>query len=205
MKPKTQSILAFTLFSFIVVVGLILWPRNAEGSLVVLISVAVMSAVWASVRWMHTRKGCEWMESKSRREIMFAINLASVLLLGSITATLFKEFDMINADTTKRVSGVMIGLMMVCMGNYMPKKLSGGCDSTCAATSSARSLQRYMGWTFVIAGLLYAGVWMLIDLDKTSLATMLTFPVAVAIIVIVRLVYLRMNIPTDAIGSVRHD
>ena len=70
MKPKTQTTLAFTLFSLIVVVGLILWPRNTEVSLVALISVAVMSGVWAAVRWMHTRKGCEWLESKSRREIM---------------------------------------------------------------------------------------------------------------------------------------
>jgi hypothetical protein len=48
-----------------------------------------------------------------------------------------------------------------------------------------------MGWTFVIAGLLYMGVWMLVDLDKTGFAVLLTFPVAVGLIMMTRLVILR--------------
>tara|TARA_R110002096_G_scaffold173781_2_gene348130 strand:- start:320085 stop:320702 length:618 start_codon:yes stop_codon:yes gene_type:complete len=205
MKPKTQSKVAITLMLMIVVAAMIVWPYKQQASLIVLGGVAVFSSVWFIVRMLHLRCGKDWMSSTSRREILFGIILASMLLLGSISATLFKELELIDQDMTKRIAGVLIGVMLICMGNYMPKKLTQQSGSCGCGTRKSASLQRFMGWIFVLAGLLYAGVWMLLDLNKTSFATMLTFPVAVAIIVIVRLVYLRMNKPTDAIGSVRHD
>jgi len=205
MKPKTQSNVAITLMLMIVVAAMIAWPYKQQASLIVLGGVAVFSSVWFSVRMLHLRCGKDWMSSTSRREILFGIILASMLLLGSISATLLKELELIDQDMTKRIAGVLIGVMLVCMGNYMPKKLTQHSGSCGCGTRKSASLQRFMGWIFVLAGLLYAGVWMLVDLNMTSFATMLTFPVAVAIIVILRLVYLRMNKPTDAIGSVRHD
>jgi len=48
-----------------------------------------------------------------------------------------------------------------------------------------------VGWLFVVAGLLYAAVWMMVDLEKTAMATMLTFPVACLLIVVARMVYVR--------------
>lgn len=205
MKPKTQSKVAITLMLMIVVAAMIVWPYKQQASLIVLCGVAVFSSVWFIVRMLHLRCGKDWVSSTSRREILFGIILASMLLLGSISATLFKELELIDQDMTKRIAGVLIGVMLICMGNYMPKKLTQQSGSCGCGTRKSASLQRIMGWIFVLAGLLYAGVWMLVDLNMTSFATMLTFPVAVSIIVIVRLVYLRMNKPTDTIGSVRHD
>ncbi|MEQ9206176.1 MAG: hypothetical protein RLN78_02290 [Phycisphaerales bacterium] len=205
MKPKTQSKASITLMLMIVVAAMIVWPYKQQASLIVLGGVALFSSVWFIVRMLHLRCGKDWVSSTSRREILFGIILASMLLLGSISATLFKELELIDQDMTKRIAGVLIGVMLICMGNYMPKKLTQESGSCGCGTRKSASLQRLMGWIFVLAGLLYAGVWMLVDLSMTSFATMLTFPVAVLIIVIVRLVYLRMNKPTGAIGSVRHD
>jgi len=192
MKPKTQSGVAITLMLMIVVAAMIVWPYKQQASLIVLGGVAVFSSVWFIVRTIHLRCGKEWISSTSRREILFGIILASMLLLGSIIATLFKELELIDQDMTKRISGVLIGVMLICMGNYMPKKLTQQPGSCACGTPKSASLQRVMGWIFVIAGVLYAGVFLLIDIKRTSMATLLTFPIAILIVIAVRMLYLKI-------------
>ncbi len=205
MKPKTQSITATTILSLITLVALILWPMNAEGSIVVLISVAAMSMVWLGIRQMVLKKNHDWINSTTRREILFAIILAGLLLLVSIIGTLFKELDLINNEIAKRSSGVMIGVMLILLGNYMPKKLthSGGdsCCSTGCSIGESSGTQRLVGWIFVIAGILYAGIWLLVDLEQTSVAVLFTFPAAITILVIARMVYLKASNPNTPAES----
>lgn len=193
MKSKTQSMLAFTLMLMIVVAAMIVWPYKQQASLIVLGGVAVFSSVWFIVRMLHLRCGKDWINSTSRREILFAIILASMLLLGSISSTLLKELELIDQDMTKRISGVLIGMMLICMGNYMPKKLTQQSGSCGCGTRKSASLQRFMGWIFVLAGILYAIVWIVFDLDQAGVAIMFTFPAAIALIVLVRMMYLRVS------------
>ncbi|MGJ8636628.1 MAG: hypothetical protein ACSHX5_07265 [Phycisphaerales bacterium] len=193
MKPKTQSNVAITLMLMIVVAAMIAWPYKQQASLIVLAGVAMFSSVWFIVRMLCLRCGKDWISSTSRREILFGIILASMLLLGSISATLFKELELIDQDMTKRISGVLIGVMLICMGNYMPKKLTQQSGSCGCGTRKSASLQRFMGWIFVIAGTLYAIVWIVFDLDRAEVAIMFTFPAAIALIVVVRMMYLRMS------------
>lgn len=199
MKPKTQSTLAIGIMLMIGVVAMIAWPHNMNASLIVLGGVVVFTAVWLTVRAIYLRKRIDWLDSSSRQEILFAIILAGTLLLGSIIATLFKEIEVIDSAMTKRISGVLIGVMLICMGNYMPKKRSQSCGSCCGPSNTqsqfkkSNRVQRFLGWTFVIAGVLYAAVWLLVDLERTSIATMLIFPAAVLLIVLVRVVYQRVS------------
>lgn len=199
MKPKTQSILAIGIMLAIGVVALITWPHNTNASLIVLGGVALFTSVWLAVRAIHIRKQIDWLKSSSRQEILFAIILAGTLLLGSICATLFKEIEVIDIAMTKRISGVLIGLMLICMGNYMPKKRSQTCESCCSTTNTQNKLntsnrvQRFLGWTFVVAGVLYATVWLLVDLERTTIATLLIFPSAILLIVLVRVAYQRVS------------
>ncbi|MBL4698084.1 MAG: hypothetical protein JKX70_04545, partial [Phycisphaerales bacterium] len=88
--------------------------------------------------------------------------------------------------------------------NYMPKKnqaTTGECG--CPSKSSSSSIQRFIGWTFVLGGLLYTLAWITLDLDQAGIAIMFSFPAAIAIIFAARFGYQRIaaskNIPTQSV------
>lgn len=193
MTPKTQTFVASTVIALTTGVSLVLIPMKPDGSVIVLGMMAVFIIVWNMFKHIVNRKCGDWVNSKARQEILFSIILASLLLLGSVSATLAKELELFDGDLVKRIVGVNIGLMLVVMGNYMPKKLTQQSGSSNCGTPKSASLQRYMGWIFVLAGIFYALAWIVLDLDRAGIAIMFTFPAAIVLIVIVRMMYLRMS------------
>ena len=192
MTPKTQTIVAITVFALTTAVALAVLPMKPDGSATVLVGMGVFIIVWNVTKHLTKRKCDDWINSKTRHEILFAIILASLLLLGGISTTLAKELDLFNSDLTKRILGVNIGLMLIVLGNYMPKKLTGT-DSCCTSISKSRSMQRFMGWTFVLAGIFYACIWIFVDLNRTSFLVLFAFPVSIAIMIGVRLLSMRLR------------
>lgn len=193
MTPKTQTIIASTVIALTTGVSLVLIPMKPDGSVIVLGMMAVFIIVWNAFKHIVNRKCGDWVNSKARQEILFSIILASLLLLGSVSAALAKELELFDGDLVKRIVGVNIGLMLVVMGNYMPKKLTQQSGSCYCGTPKPASFQRYMGWIFVLAGILYALAWIVLDLDRAGIAIMFTFPAAIVLLVIVRMMYLRMS------------
>ncbi len=195
MTPKTQTVVCSTTIALTIVVSLSLIPMKPDASAIVLGMMAVFIMVWNGTKLLAKRKSQDgdWVNSKVRHEILFAIILASLLLLGSISATLAKELEIFDRDLVKRIVGVNIGLMLVVLGNYMPKKLTGSCSTSCQSTDKARSVQRLLGWIFVLGGILYALAWIAFDLDQAGIAIMFSFPIAIGIVVIARIAYLRMS------------
>lgn len=195
MNPRTQSIFAVVLMVLTAALSIYNYPSNSTKSIALLITIAVFACAWGITRSMARAKGCDWATSTTRREIVGSIVLASLILLGAITLSVLQTAEVIDGDISKRMIGVILGAVLVFLGNAMPKKLApidaqGNCAANCDPVRNQR-IQRFLGWTFVIAGLLYMGVWMLVDLDKTGFAVLLTFPVAVGLIMLTRLVILR--------------
>jgi len=202
MTPKTQTIVASTVISLCVIVSLALIPMKPQGSAIVLGMMLFFVIVWNAVKALALRKcnDLDWLNSKTRHEILFAIILASLLGLGSITSTLGKELGFFDSNLVERIAGVNIGLMLIVLGNYMPKKNQASTSQCgCGSKSSSSTLQRFMGWTFVLAGLLYALAWILLDLDQAGIAILFAFPVAIASIFLVRYLSSRRSKPTIAV------
>jgi len=197
MKPKTQTTIAIVVLILDASMGAIMWPIDHGRAAALLITTACFAFVWGVTKWLHRSSRCNWSESRVRKEIVSAIILAGLILLGSISASMAKEFGMIDAELSKRIVGIIIGIVLIVMGNYMPKKLVALGDTNCSHTKS-QSIQRFMGWTFVIAGMLYAGVWIVFDLDQAGFVIMLTFPAAIVLIIIARMLFLRVT------GARRH-
>ncbi|MFK7759409.1 MAG: hypothetical protein AB8C13_05630 [Phycisphaerales bacterium] len=191
MKPNTQRITVVTLFVLNALVSIAVIPYKPQAAGLVIGMMCVFALVWFMIHRSYRRSEPSWIQSKARHEILFAMILASVLLLGSISTTLAKELELMNADTVKRISGVSIGVMLMLMGNFMPKRLAGPSECCSCATDGSPKTQRIVGWIFVLAGLLYAGVWMLLDIKHTSLFAMLSLPIAVVVIVGIRMIYIR--------------
>lgn len=206
MTPKTQTIIATTTIVFTASIAIALIPTKPEASTAVLSFIAIMLIAWNGTKFLVKRKctDVDWLTSKHRHEILFAIILASLLLLGAMIATVAKQLELLDGDTIKRIIGINTGLMLIVLGNYMPKKnqsTAGQCG--CVSKSAPNAVQRFMGWTFVLGGLLYTGAWITLDLDQAPVAIMFAFPTAIAIIFATRFSYLRFagtkNIPTQSV------
>lgn len=71
-----------------------------------------------------------------------------VLALG---ATFARKLSYIDADAVTRLVLGATGLMIVAMGNRIPK--------TFVPTAWGRQAKRVAGWSLVLSGLAYAGLW----------------------------------------------
>ncbi|PSJ43590.1 ammonium transporter [Sphingomonas deserti] len=76
---------------------------------------------------------------------------AGGLILLALAASLAHRQDIISHDTTLRLVIGANGLMIAFYGNRAPKAL--------APTACARQLARFAGWSMVLSGLFYAGLW----------------------------------------------
>jgi hypothetical protein len=197
MTPKTQTIVAITIIVLTTIVAFVVMPMKPDGSATVLAGMLAFIIVWNATKYLTKRKcqKSDWLNSKTRHEILFAIILASLLLLGGISTTLAKELEIFDSDLVKRILGVNIGLMLIVMGNYMPKKLTLGSGSCGCNHTKSSSTQRFVGWTLVLAGLFYAIVWLTVNLEHTSVVILFTFPAAIAVVIIARIAYLRLSKP----------
>ena len=118
MTPKTQTIVASSVIALTAAVSLVLIPMKPDASAIVLSTMVVFIVVWNGMKHLVKRKcrDSDWVNSKIRHEILFAIILASLLLLGSISATLAKELEVFDRDLVKRIVGVNNRLDACCLG-----------------------------------------------------------------------------------------
>ncbi len=195
MSPKTQTIIATTTITLTASIAISLIPTKHEASIAVLITLGIFVITWNAIRRLVMKKNpdLDWYTSKTRHEILFAIILASLLILGSMIMTVAKLFDFLEADTIKRIIGINTGLMLVVLGNYMPKKLQASASQCGCFSNKPVGPQRFLGWTFVLGGLLYTLAWIMLDLDQAGIAVLFSFPVAILLILGVRFGYRRFS------------
>ncbi len=193
MNTKAQTIVALLLLPLNAAMAIYLYPSNNTRSIVLLISIGVLACVWIGSRLFVRSKGCDWGTCKVRGDIVGAIMSAGIMFLGASVALALHDAGIIDGDLSKRMIGVIIGAVLVVMGNAMPKKLAPiSCDQSNAAHAGrSQRVQRFMGWTFVLAGLIYMGIWLTVDLERVGYAVLLSFPGAIAVVVIARLIALR--------------
>jgi hypothetical protein len=92
-----------------------------------------------------------------RREILFGLGAASLILAVSAASRYAQSADLIDRDTARRAAQVVIGLYLAASGNRMPKSL--GKWSSLGAARWSQSVLRVGGWALTLAGLAYATAW----------------------------------------------
>ena len=85
-----------------------------------------------------------------KKEILVAVIWAAIMLGVALAASFARRQGLIDGDTTMRIIA-MNGLMIAYYGNLIPKKV--------APHAIARKAMRVSGWSLVLSGLVYAGLW----------------------------------------------
>lgn len=86
-----------------------------------------------------------------KKEVITDIAWGVGIIALALGATTARKLGYIDGDTVTRLVMGAIGLMLVSFGNRMPKRI--------APVAWARRANRVGGWSMVLSGLVYAGLW----------------------------------------------
>ena len=86
-----------------------------------------------------------------KTDILKSLAWGGGIVALALLATFARSQGLIDTETVNRIVMGSIGLMVVWFGNRMPKTL--------ALSAQARDAQRVGGWSMVLSGLIYAGLW----------------------------------------------
>ena len=117
------------------------------------------------------------------KQILFALVGAALLLMVSFGVKFLAANGTIDAETSRRLMQAVIGLILVVSGNSIPKKFDSGCEKKCAS-SRAQSLRRFAGWTFVIAGLAYSIIWLVVPLPLAGVLSVSIVATSVVLVLV---------------------
>ena len=91
------------------------------------------------------------------KDLIKSLMVAGGLIAVALAATSARSMGLIDGDAVTRLVMAATGLMLVWYGNRMPK--------TFVPAAKARQVQRVGGWSMVLSGLIYAGLWAFAPLD----------------------------------------
>jgi hypothetical protein len=115
------------------------------------------------------------------------------LFAGMVAIAVAKKTGALDYELAKRCVGVVLGLMLVCAGNLLPKFRMF--DTPGSDPVHALAAERFAGWVFVLAGAAYVAVW---ALAPTASATLVSSMVGIAAFAFVGLDWLRRAGRTEA-------
>ena len=95
------------------------------------------------------------------RDLINSLAWGGGIVALALTASVARHLGYIDQEPTTRIVIVATGLMIVAFGNRIPK--------TFAPNADARKAQRVAGWSMVLSGLVYAGVFLFVPMDVAVL------------------------------------
>jgi len=103
-------------------------------------------------------------------KIRSALLLAGLMLAFTLAVVFADKAGYIGDETSKRAVQVAIGFLVVYCANLAPKTLEP--LATACDPSRIQSLQRFCGWTLVLAGLGYSLVWLIVPIEHAGVSSM---------------------------------
>lgn len=85
------------------------------------------------------------------KELIGSLAWGGGIIALALGATFARQMGYVDGDTVTRVVIGMNGLMIAWFGNRMPKAF--------VPSNLARKVHRVGGWSLVLSGLVYAGLW----------------------------------------------
>jgi len=133
--------------------GAIAWNRQPEGALVWLTGMLTLPAAWVLLTLTGALPNRE--KPESRRRVYNSLLGAGMLITGTLIVTVATSLEAVPDDWSTRFGMIASALVLVVIGNGLPKKIEPGCVRT-----RGQAIQRLLGWTFVLTGLALMVVWL---------------------------------------------
>lgn len=116
-------------------------------------------------------------DGRPAAELVAGVGWGAAILAIALAASLVGR-RVIPADLAWRVLMAFIGIFFVVTGNAIPKRLTP-LDSLACDPRVAQRMQRFAGWTWVLAGALLALAWVALPSAGALAATFVLLPCAI--------------------------
>lgn len=148
-------------------------PERARGWVAALLFLACLALVsWFAVRRSSYPAAPRHAADSIRNGVVFA----ALIMTVSLNVKLAHALGVLDGNgLSQRLTMVILGAFFAFTGNALPKMLTPLSALQCDA-ASVQAVQRFTGWTWVLIGLAFAAVWLVLPPDIAE-------PVSVALIV----------------------
>ncbi|MBL0968538.1 MAG: ammonium transporter [Brevundimonas sp.] len=110
-----------------------------------------------------------------KKDLIPSLILAGGMIGIALAASLARQQGWLDSEAVNRIVMGTIGLMLVWVGNRMPK--------TFVPAAAAREVNRIGGWSMVLSGLVYAGLWAFAPTDVAVIGGCAAVIVGIAVTV----------------------
>jgi len=141
--------------------GISNWYFNPEKVIGWSIGIGFMLLGWVIVALILSKRPLSTFGKDERRYFSASIIAAGLIIATAMGLKLLANLTTLDLSLVERFWGVTMGAVLIVMGNMMPKILSPLTHQHCAHRK-AQSVQRFAGWSFVLAGLAYAAAWLVL-------------------------------------------
>jgi hypothetical protein len=133
--------------------GAVAWNQRPEAALLWLIGMLTLPVAWALVAITGALPGRE--KPAARRAIYNSLVGAGLLVTGALVVTAAATLGTIPDNWSTRFGMIASALVLIVIGNGLPKKIESGCTRT-----RSLAVQRLLGWTFVVTGMVALVIWL---------------------------------------------
>ena len=172
LDPITlRKIALYVLIALGVLFGAVAWNQRPEAALLWLTGMLTLPAAWALVAIFGALPGPE--KPGARRHIYNSLVGAGLLVTGALVVTAAVTLESIPEDWSTRFGMLVPALVLIVMGNVLPKKIEPGCSRT-----RGLAVQRLLGWTFVITGLVALVIGLTLPVSSAKPAGLFIYAIA---------------------------
>ena len=107
------------------------------------------------------------------REVVGSLSWGVGIVVLALGATLARKLGYVDGETVTRLVIGATGLMIASFGNRMPKSF--------VPSAWGRDLRRVAGWSLVLSGLVYAGLWALAPIAVAVVAGCIAVAAGIAV------------------------
>lgn len=166
-----QSALVALIFAS-VVFAVIAWTQRPEAAFLWLTGMLSVPAAWLILALSGAMPKPE--QAGRRLSIHNALLGAAALIAAALGVVMAVTLEAVPEDWSTRFGMLSSALVLIVIGNSLPKKVEPGCSRT-----RGLRIQRLLGYTFVVTGLLAVPVWLFLSIDYARIAGLSLYALAV--------------------------
>jgi len=161
------------------VLGAWVWYLRPEDASAWASAMFFLPMAWGAGKFLK-RTGALRPNRVDEERLRRAVTGAGLVLAASLGLAVVETLDLIDIAVSERAMGVVLGAVLVLVGNALPKTLEP--VSTLSCDQTKQTLHRFAGWTFVLAGLAYAAAWVVLPVESAGVASRLVGAVSVLLV-----------------------
>ena len=193
MNPLTLRMIAFqVLIVLALAFGTLAWIVRPEGALIWAVGMATLPLAWLGLHLFGAMPSRECPDK--RRTVLNSLVGAGLLIVGALGASALGAMGSIPEEWITRYAMITNALILIVIGNGLPKKVEPGCSRT-----RGLAIQRLIGWTFVLGGSAQALTWLLVPaVDEALVGLTVAIYILMALAILIGLRRIRRGSVTQS-------